>query len=629
MRADDSHHGGLRTPQPARLLAGAIAEASFLGLVLGAFLAIYLIRLGGSTAIVGPYVGLVATFWGACLVLRMLVFRIVRPGGLARWLNASMVLGPLLLLVICELGFAIGLSSWGRVPTWPMIRAYAPQSAELLGALGLAPGWVGLVLIIPVVGAFAFLARSSAAIHWVGPFARHVSGRWFAGLLVVGCLIVSVRTYAFIADPPVRFGEPFSLMLFPEHHARPGQSRLTPSNAAEAAEIAARAAYVPESPRARPNVILIVGDALREDHLSVNGYARETTPFIDSLVASGRARSLRGMASVCAESTCGLMAIAQSRYAHQFPGNAMTLYEVLRLHGYSVRMILGGDHTHFYGLRESFGPVDDYFDGSMAAGFYANDDRLVLDRVSKLPGWDGKPVMMQLHLMSSHVLGKRHESFERFRPFASYARPGGPGLGEPGASAERARNFYDNGVLQFDEMVRRIFDELGHKGYLRNSIVVITSDHGEMLGEHGAFSHSAEVYQGALRIPFVAVGFGSESFRSGEAVPLSSQADIAPTILRELGMPIPSTWAGRALQSEADRDYIYFQQGPKVGLFDLREPGAVWKYWLDLSTREEFAFDLATDPAESNNAVQAGALAYKSRWRLAVGRSGASVAALH
>ncbi|MDT3672968.1 MAG: sulfatase-like hydrolase/transferase [Aromatoleum sp.] len=607
-----------------RLTLRAGAEFALIAAILTVFLAVYVRRFGEEATAVVPHIALISTLWGAWVTLRLLVCSAVRSDRLVRWLNAWLVVGPLIVLIICETGFTIGLHSWGRVPTLPMIRTYIGQSFELLDALGFPPALVSSALALLVAVALILFSRSVAPIHWVIVVARRTPTRWLLLLLSAACVIISVRLYLFASTPPTKEREPFSLMLFPELGARHGQTRSTRAKMLDVAEAVARANYVTAPSLRKRNIVLIIGDALRADHISANGYFRSTTPYIDWLISSGSARSLTNVVSVCAESSCGLMAIAQSRYAHQFPEKPITLYEVLRLHGYSVRMILGGDHTNFYGLRASFGAVDDYVDGSTAHGYYANDDQLVIDRLQTLPRWDGTPVMMQLHLMSSHVLGRREARFERFRPFVNYARFGKT-LSDS-SDVERARNFYDNGVLQFDAMVRKSIEALSEKGYLDDAIVVITADHGEMLGEHGVFSHSGAVYQQALEIPLVVAEFGYRSFVDRDFSGLSSQVDIAPTILHELNFPIPPSWSGVALQRERHREYIFFQQGAQVGLFDVAEPGTLWKYWLDLSNGEEFAFQLSHNHSESANSISAVPQESRSRWRLAAMNAGASVA---
>ena len=136
----------------------------------------------------------------------------------------------------------------------------------------------------------------------------------------------------------------------------------------------------------------------------------------------------RDTKSVCAESLCGLRAIASSRPRHLFPSNPLALHKILRLHGYRINLILGGDHTDFYGLKETYGAVDNYVDGTDQSNRYVNDDLLVLDFVSKLPAYDhSRPMLFQFHLMSSHDLGNRVDT-PVFEPATNYyaCPPGKP-----------------------------------------------------------------------------------------------------------------------------------------------------------------------------------------------------------
>ena len=86
-------------------------------------------------------------------------------------------------------------------------------------------------------------------------------------------------------------------------------------------------------------------------------------------------------------------------------------------------MILGGDHINFYGLRDIYGKVDSYYDGSMERTLYANDDQLVIKRLDQIAPSDGHQTMFQFHLMSTHVLGSRNKLQGEFEPQANYRFP--------------------------------------------------------------------------------------------------------------------------------------------------------------------------------------------------------------
>src|SRR5690606_22049496 len=159
------------------------------------------------------------------------------------------------------------------------------------------------------VGTFLVLAGKPARLDWARGVARSLSPHVLSVCVLAGLSIASVRLYAFTTDPPARDGEPVSLTFFPEQASRARQ-RHTWGNlpAREAAENEARSRYVPAATASRRNVILIVGDALRPDHMSVYGYDRDTTPYLDAMARDGRLTKAERMVAACAESSCGLMA---------------------------------------------------------------------------------------------------------------------------------------------------------------------------------------------------------------------------------------------------------------------------------------------------------------------------------
>ncbi len=611
------HRTSFGTPSWGELLRDALVEVGGVSLVAACFLMIYVRFFGAPIQGALQHASILATLWTGLILARLLICRALMGNAIARWLNAVLVTGTAAFFLACAIGALVGLASWGRIPTWPLVRIYASQPSAFLQAVGLPPTSVLSFFLLAVVLVLFRLARPSSRIHWVQVVGGGLTRLRSTGVFLAIFTIFAIRLYAFASSPPVEDREPLSLIFFSFEEPPPVGSQSSRIRVLNSAEEAARDVYEPAREFRRRNVILIVGDALRGDRIGANGYARRTTPYIDSLVRSGVARSFKRVSSVCAESACGLKAIAQSRYPHEFAATPITLYEVLRRHGYSVQMVLGGDHTNFYGLRSAYGTVDEYVDGSMMNGYYVNDDAAVVDFTAKLQAWDGRPVLMQFHLMSAHALGTRTDDFAVFRPATNYYRFAGSPLTLRMKSIEEARNYYDNGVRRLDDVVRQLLAHLSAKGYLQDSIVVITADHGEMLGEHGLVSHGSAVYQEALEIPLVIASFGGGTPFEADAQSVASQVDIAPTVLRELQIPIPSTWDGFPLQQgqSVDRDFVYFQQGLRVGLLDSRNSISTWKYWVDLASREEFVFDLTADPEERSNLADVVPGELMASWR--------------
>jgi glucan phosphoethanolaminetransferase (alkaline phosphatase superfamily) len=587
------------------------------------FLWAYVTHYAGSVDAVLPHAALSMTVWVGLVSLRLAFHRIFPAERVARMASVALMTCAFACLVAYYGAVLSGLEHWGRVISWPLMVSYAPQMISLIRTLGMSPVYT-LGSMLGMLLSLLFLVRWTHRADWISRVPSRLSPAMVPILVIVGLGFSSVRLYAFSVYPPAAVGEPVSLTFFPEQEARRVQSATAriqsvagkSTTSMDRAETKARAEYLPNPVAKKRNVILIVADALRPDHMSFNGYHRETTPYLDSLARLGKMRKAERMLAVCAESLCGLLAILQGRYVHQFPDHGFTLHEVLMRHGYRTSMILGGDHTNYYGLKERYGDVDRYLDGSQVKGYYFNDDQLVVDHVANLPNWDGVPAMMQFHLMSSHGLGTRRKSARIFEPSVNYYRITDDWKSVQSRKlGQRVTNYYDNGVRSFDSVVQDIVELLSEKGYLADAIVVITGDHGELLGEHGELSHARTLYEPVLRVPFLMMSFGEDAPKPFALGRVASQADIAPTILRELDMPLPSTWSGRALQDESIREFIHFQQGTQVGLVDLRDPESLWKYVIDVETGDEVAFDVTASTDEKTNEIGTVASGTRLDWR--------------
>jgi arylsulfatase A-like enzyme len=175
-------------------------------------------------------------------------------------------------------------------------------------------------------------------------------------------------------------------------------------------------------------------------------------------------------------------------------------------------------------------------------------------------------------------------------------------------------------VLQADAIIEQLLASLKGGNYLQDTLVVVTADHGESLGEHGFFSHTNSVREELLHIPLAFIryknGIEQDAVRNEKFV---SQIDIAPTILHEFHMPIPSTWTGLPVQLEEERKFIFFQMVPNLGLYDIRDRDRVWKYWVNAKTLEEFAFDLRLDAGENTNLIASVPDWLRASWRTQIG----------
>ncbi len=601
------------------LLVGAL-DALFWLLLPIIFLYFYIGYSASSSAAIPAHLSLVLLTFLIFSSLRILLALYFPTSILARAVCIALAAS---LAVCATLYYPLvltGLDAWGQVISWDLISSYARQSPALADALGislvLSAGALVFLFALFVTFTWWYLRR----LDWPNQLVASAP-RKIVLICTLGAMAASgLKVFGTFKFPTRENTEPIITTFFPNDGVQTfaGQARDIKGTAKlDKIEDSVRSAYVPNPNADKKNLVLIVVDALRPDHLGLYGYKRDTTPNLNNLAKSGNVRIAQGMRASCAESACGLFSLASSKYFHEVSARPFTMQQVLKAHGYQVNLILGGDHTNFYGLRNLYGNVDSYIDGSDPTAKYMNSDRWVLSKAAELRDWTGTPTMFQFHLMSAHPLGEREKAFVKFTPVTNYSI----GFNRATLKPENAINYYDNGVLQMDDVISKLLGTLKVKGYLENTLVIITGDHGEALGEHGEYSHAKGVREAMIKIPMVMLSYGYLPPKLATSRKVTSQIDIAPTVLNEFQMPKPENWKGVALQEEIQPRLSYFQQGSSIGLIDARDSAAVWKYWLETRSGEEFAFNLINDASESNNLVnqlQKADLALLNEWRLKV-----------
>ena len=160
-----------------------------------------------------------------------------------------------------------------------------------------------------------------------------------------------------------------------------------------------------------------------------------------------------------------------------------------------------------------------------------------------------------------------------------------------------------------DEKVGRILGALEEKGYLENSIVIFTSDHGDCLTDHG-HSQKWTMYEQIVRVPTII--WSPERFGKGRSVDgLCQQMDLGPTILELAGVEVPESLEARsllpALEGRAweERDHVFAEQardGILTGTeFMTMVRSRDWKLVHFLDEPHGQLFDLTADPNEVND----------------------------
>ena len=162
------------------------------------------------------------------------------------------------------------------------------------------------------------------------------------------------------------------------------------------------------------------------------------------------------------------------------------------------------------------------------------------------------------------------------------------------------RKYFYAMVSHLDENIGRIIDAVEQAGIADRTLFVLTSDHGDYLGDHNLYNKSARPYDGALRIPLIFRGPGVPAdVVSDELVEI---VDVMPTLLEMLGLKLPKGNQGMSLipvmQGGPGRELIYMQA---MSNRMVRTQSA--KYWID-ADGEEVLFDYSTDPHELRNVAQ-------------------------
>lgn len=350
---------------------------------------------------------------------------------------------------------------------------------------------------------------------------------------------------------------------------------------------------------AKKNVILIIVDALRADHLSAYGYGRNTSPYLKQLIADHKAVKVDKCYSTCASTLCGVTSILLSRTWEDCAMNGFNVIGLLHDNGYHTYTLISGAHKEWYNMAKFYS--DDctmYYDGKESKKYYFKDDRVLLEGLDRVPAYNDKPSFFYLHLQSTHETGMLQDKYAVYKPFKK-------SITTQSMNGEAAVNEYDNKVLQADDMIRQLMESLERRGYLKNSIVVITADHGQGLGEHGVYGHVDWLYDPQTSVPLIIY---DDSLSVYKNLKLANHIDIAPTIVERLGLPRPKDWVGTSLMSAEVAPLSYHETGK-----DQLETGEakymivsygdseLYKYIYTEGFKKEELYNVSKDPGEKKN----------------------------
>lgn len=382
----------------------------------------------------------------------------------------------------------------------------------------------------------------------------------------------------------------------------------------------------------RPNVVVVLLDTLRADHLGCYGYARPTSPNIDRLAAQG----LRFTNAVSTSSWTQPAVV--SLLTGLLPGShGLDSDEALKA-GEPPRVLAPGVTT----LAEAFAAAG-YATAAITTNVFLNsvfqvDQGFQFYGSGPLPAAEvtarglellgalrsdgpGTPAFLYLHYNDIHgpyrpptEWANRFRSSER-RPLSEaewerldYLRLswGGPVESSPrDLSAYIDR--YDACIASTDQAIGRLRAGLDSLGMGENTILLVVSDHGEEFLDHGGFDHGYTLYDEVIRVPMIVRW--PAGFREARVVEESvSLVDLAPTLLDLCGVAAPAGLDGESRaqtwRQGAGEDRRVYSELAIRGPYRLAErtPAAKWIFSDSLGTIVEW-YDLVADPGERTNLV--------------------------
>ena len=298
---------------------------------------------------------------------------------------------------------------------------------------------------------------------------------------------------------------------------------------------------LPAAKASTPNVLFIVVDTLRADHMSLQGYDRETDPTMKRIASEGVMFENAYSASSWTLTTHASLFTGRWPYEHKADGGRdldetyPTIAEAMTERGYRTGAFVGNFETvtSHWGFARGFAHFEDYYQtlpqlavSTMYGRFleyyvfhkvlnmeFSIDRRWAPNVNQSALDWidqdSEKPFFVFINYFDAHA---PYVSPERAH-FSEFANPGGlvntdwttADIYNPKTDEQIQGEIdaYDGGIYYTDQQIDLLLKELEGRGVLDNTIVVITSDHGEMFGEHGLWEHHNSLYKPVIHVPLI------------------------------------------------------------------------------------------------------------------------------
>ncbi len=399
-------------------------------------------------------------------------------------------------------------------------------------------------------------------------------------------------------------GKDAPLPSFEDHPSRKIVKRAL--NAANNAAVK-KAEQIPDPPK---NVVVILIDTLRADHMGFMGYERKTSPNIDALAAESII--FEDAYATAPHTPRSIPCLFYGRYASHIKWNGaqynfpkvrpenLSMFEILQEAGWKNY----GFSSHFYfeekrGMWQGFEAWDNEGAGTIAE---SNDDiasprtwaktepKLAeLAAASKQEG--AAPFGIFLHLFEPHSRWIGHEEYD---------------FGKGDSPRERHINNYDSEIAYVDAYVGKVVAKLNELGIYDDTVIILTSDHGEAFQDHGLFFHGQNLYDEVIKVPLLIRVPGWTPRRVEGPISL---IDVAPTYLDLVNLSSPQEFEGQSLVAAM----LGKAPVPDRPVFSELLPYTSWKehhkvviqgdlkYIRVLTAGTQELYDLSKDPGEQKD----------------------------
>jgi len=394
-------------------------------------------------------------------------------------------------------------------------------------------------------------------------------------------------------------------------------------------------AAVPPSTAKGPNVILIIADTLRADHVGAYGAADVKTPAIDSLAADGvvfekaYAQSSWTRPSIATILT-GLYpgSHAVMHKTDLLPTEVVTVAEAMKKGGYRTSgFVTNINVAPSFNFQQGFDEYQylapDFFFGATDSGsklalyslmrlirerflskqkfvshYYQDAQAVNATSLPWLTANRDQRFFVLIHFMDPH-----DPYFEIPYNGRAVARVDTP---DPAPErAEELRKLYASNIEYMDGFLARLFAELKEQGLYDDTVIAFTADHGEEFHEHGGWWHGTTLYDEQIHVPLIVKPAGQGTGGRREAA-LARLTDVTPTLLAAAGVPLPTGVQGRDLFGSSVPPTATYAEEDHEGNVLAAIRTADWKLVLanegnprGLATVE--LYDLRADPGEKTN----------------------------